>query len=116
MAANSPKAPPGLAGADALSVVYEGGKGAGQGKHVVFLSGDEEYRSEEGLPMLAKILSQRHGFDCTLLFSADADGTVLPGKQDSLTHPEALDTADAIVMLTRFRKWPDEAMQKFDAA
>jgi hypothetical protein len=28
------------------SVVYEGKSGAGQGKHIVFLSGDEEYRSE----------------------------------------------------------------------
>src|SRR5262249_23723066 len=28
-------------------------------KHIVFLTGDEEYRSEEGLPMLAKILAER---------------------------------------------------------
>src|SRR4051794_9715311 len=42
-------------------VVYEGKDGPGKGKHIVLLSGDEEYRSEEGLPMLAKILSQRHG-------------------------------------------------------
>jgi len=93
-----------------------GKEGPGKGKRVVLIAGDEEYRSEEGLPMLAKILSQRHGFDCTVLFSADADGTVLPGKQDSLSNPAALDTADAIVMLTRFRKWPEGAMQKFDAA
>src|SRR5687768_16680219 len=59
------------------SVVYEGaGDGPGKGKHVVFLSGDEEYRSEEGLPMLAKILSQRHGFKCTVLFALDPDGTI----------------------------------------
>ena len=45
------------------TVVYEpAGDGPGNGKHIVFLTGDEEYRSEEGLPMLAKILSQRHGF------------------------------------------------------
>lgn len=90
--------------------------GPGAGKKVVLIAGDEEYRSEEGLPMLAKILSQRHGFDCTVLFSADADGTVRPGKQDSLTHPEALDSAEALVLLTRFRKWPDAAMEKFNAA
>src|SRR5688500_17068477 len=29
--------------------------GPGKGKHVVLLAGDEEYRSEEALPMLAKI-------------------------------------------------------------
>ena len=51
------------------SITYEGKDGPGKGKHIVLLSGDEEYRSEEGLPMLAKILSQRHGFKCTVLFS-----------------------------------------------
>lgn len=93
-----------------------GKDGPGKGKRVVLIAGDEEYRSEEAMPMLAKILSQKHGFDCTVLFSADADGTVLPGKQDSVTNPAALDTADAIVILTRFRKWPDDAMKKFDDA
>src|SRR5437899_12968340 len=58
-------------------VVFEGGKGPGNGKHIVFLSGDEEYRSEEGLPMLAKILAVRHGFKCTALFSMNPiDGTI----------------------------------------
>ena len=51
------------------SVSYAPKTGPGQGRHVVLLAGDEEYRSEEGLPMLAKILSQRHGFNCTVLFS-----------------------------------------------
>lgn len=97
-------------------VSYHGGKGPGKGKHVVLLAGDEEYRSEEGLPMLAKILSQRHGFECTVLFSVADDGTIDPNKGDSLGKPEALDSADAIVTLLRFRKWPDEAMKHFDDA
>src|SRR5947209_20625926 len=59
-------------------ITYGPKPGPGQGKHVVFLSGDEEYRSEEGLPMLAKILSQRHGFRCTVLFAVDPDGTINP--------------------------------------
>src|SRR4051812_34859718 len=84
-----------------------------QGKHVVFLSGDEEYRGEESLPMLAKILSQRHGFKCTVLFALDADGTINPDNQKSLPGAEALDSADAIVMLLRFRNWPDEQMKHF---
>lgn len=87
-----------------------------QGKHVVLLSGDEEYRSEEALPMLAKILSQRHGFKCTVLFALDADGTINPNNNKSLPHSEALDTADVIVMSLRFRAWPDEAMKRFEAA
>ena len=44
-----------------LWVTYEGNNGPGKGKHIVFLAGDEEYRSEEALPQLAKILNQRHG-------------------------------------------------------
>ena len=46
-------------------VTYEGKSGPGKGKHIVLIAGDEEYRSEEGLPMLAKILAVRHGFKCT---------------------------------------------------
>jgi hypothetical protein len=96
------------------SITYEPKPGAGKGKHVVFLAGDEEYRSEEALPMLAKILSQRHGFKTTVLFSVAADGTIDPKNTRSLSNPQALDTADAIVMLLRFRNWPDEDMARFD--
>ena len=90
--------------------------GAAKGKHVVLLAGDEEYRSEEALPMLAKILSQRHGFRCTVLFPQEADGTINPENQRSLPGAEALDTADLIVMSLRFRAWPDAAMEKFERA
>lgn len=95
---------------------FEGKDGPGKGKKVVLLAGDEEYRSEEAMPMLGKILSQRHGFTCDVLFSADADGTVQPEKGELLTHPESLDTADAIVMSLRFRHWPEATMKKFEAA
>ncbi len=98
--------------ADPYSVVYEP-KGTPNGKHIVFLSGDEEYRSEEGLPMLAKILSQRDGFKCTVLFAIDPDGTINPNNQTNLPGAEALDSADAIVMLLRFRAWPDDQMKHF---
>ena len=105
--------PPATSQSD-TSVSYPARPGPGQGKHVVFLTGDEEYRGEEGLPMLAKILSQRHGFKCTVLFSVDPDGTINPKNGKSLSNPAALDTADAIVMLLRFRAWPDEDMARFD--
>ncbi|MDZ4286644.1 MAG: hypothetical protein U0984_01725 [Prosthecobacter sp.] len=90
--------------------------GEAKGKHIIFLSGDEEYRSEEAMPALAKILSQHHGFKCTVLFSVDPDGTINPDNGASLSNPAALDSADAIVMLLRFRKWNDEILGKFDAA
>ncbi|MDF1850604.1 MAG: c-type cytochrome [Verrucomicrobiales bacterium] len=100
---------------DSDHLVFEGGDGPGKGKHVVFLSGDEEYRSEEALPMLATILS-KEGFKCTVLFSLDPDGTVNPDNGGNLSHPEALDTADAIVMSLRFRHWDDKAMEHFEKA
>jgi len=96
------------------SVTYPAKAGPGEGRHVVFLAGDEEYRSEEALPMLAKILSQRHGFKATVLFSVDPDGTINPKASKSLSSPEALDTADLVVMALRFRAWPDEDMARFN--
>jgi type 1 glutamine amidotransferase len=93
-------------------VVYEGGDGPGKGKHIVFVSGDEEYRSEEGLPQLAKILAKRHGFKCTVLFAIDpTDGTINPNRNDNIPGLEALDKADLMVISTRFRNLPDEQMK-----
>ncbi len=97
-------------------VTYPGGAGPGAGKHVVLLAGDEEYRSEEALPMLGKILSERHGFKCTVLFSVNEDGTINPDASKSVGKPEAIDSADVIVMSLRFRDWPDEALAHFDKA
>ena len=90
-------------------------EGSPKNKHVVLLAGDEEYRSEEALPLLGQILA-RHGFKCTVLFSMNEDGTVNPDAGGTLSHPEALDSADAIVMSLRFRHWDDPTMEKFDKA
>ncbi len=98
------------------TVVYQGKSGPGVGKHVVLLAGDEEYRSEEAMPMLAKILAVRHGFKCTVLFSMGTNGTINPNNSASLSGPEALDSADAIVMSLRFRKWSDDTMKRFEGA
>ena len=95
-------------------MVYEGKAGPGAGKHLVFLAGDEEYRSEEGLPQLAKILAVRHGFKCTVLFPINPkDGTIDPNFTHNLPGAEALDSADAVIMLLRFREWPDAQMKHF---
>jgi hypothetical protein len=97
-------------------LVYEGKAGPGQGKHVVFLSGDEEYRSEEGLPMLSKILAVRHGFKCTVLFPINpADGTIHPNVQTNIPGMDHLASADLIVMLWRHRELPDDQMKPFVA-
>ena len=92
-------------------VVYPGGKGPGSGKHIVFVTGDDEYRSEEGMPMLAKILSVRHGFQCTVLFAIDPKtGLIKPDHQTNIPGLEALDTADLMVVFLRFRNLPDTQM------
>lgn len=92
-------------------VVFGGGSGAGAGKHVVLVAGDEEYRSEEALPMLARILAERHGFRCTVLFSTDAEGRIDPEAQTHIPGIGAVEDADVVVLFLRFRELPDEAMR-----
>jgi hypothetical protein len=95
-------------------IVLEGGEGPGRGKHIVLVSGDEEYRSEESLPQLAKILSRRHGFKCTVLFAIDrATGAINPDQRDNIPGLEALATADLMVVFLRFRELPDDQMKHF---
>ncbi len=94
----------GLPIAATAQVVYMPKDGPGQGKHVVLLAGDEEYRSEEGLPMLGKLLSQRHGFKATVVFPIDPKtGEIDPNNQTNLPGMDALKDADCVVMLWRFR-------------
>ncbi len=94
--------------------VFEGTAGPGAGKHIVLIAGDEEYRSEEALPMLARILAQRHGFKCTVLFSTDpATGTIDPRNQTHIPGMDQLGTADLLVLFTRFRELPDADMKHF---
>jgi type 1 glutamine amidotransferase len=93
-------------------VVYEGGSGPGQGKHIVFVTGDEEYRSEESMPMLAKILAVHHGFKCTVLFAIDGEtGEIDPVTVTNIPGLKALESADLMVLFIRFRELPDEQMK-----
>src|SRR5437660_5573380 len=93
-------------------LVLEGGEGPGKGKHVVLVSGDEEYRSEEALPQLGKILAKHHGFKCTVLFAIDPkDGTINPNIKNNIPGLEALKTADLMIIATRMRDLPDEQMK-----
>lgn len=79
--------------------------GTANGKHIVLLAGDEEYRSEEALPMLGKILSQRHGFKCTVVFSMSTSGEeyIDPNNQKGLTGLDVLQSADLMILSLRFR-------------
>ncbi|WP_417391263.1 ThuA domain-containing protein [Gimesia sp.] len=81
--------------------------------HVVFVTGDDEYRSEESMPMLAKILKRDYGFDVTVCYSLDEEGHIAPGNQKSISGLEALDDADLMVLFTRFRDLPPEQFKHF---
>jgi len=102
------------AGAD--RVVYQGGKGPGKGKHVVLISGDEEYHSEEALTQIGRILARHHGFTCTVLFAIDPQtGGINPRVRDNIPGLESLTDADLMVIFTRWRILPDSQMKHIDA-
>jgi type 1 glutamine amidotransferase len=104
-----------LAFAEKPWVVYDGFDGPGKGKSIVLVSGDEEYRSEEFLPLLGKILAKHHGFKCTVLFAVDpASGTIDPNNVANIPGLESLDSADLMIISTRFRDLPDEQMEHID--
>ena len=93
-------------------VTYEGKSGPGKGKHIVFVSGDDEYRSEEALPMLAKLMAVHHGFKCTVLFAVDEKtGEIVPSHQTNIPGLEALESADQAEVFLRFSSLPEDQMK-----
>ncbi len=88
-----------------------GADGAGKGKHVVLVAGSNEYGPETGLPMLGRVLSTHHGFDCTVHFTVDAQGAIDPNVINNIPGLEALDRADLLIICARFRTLPDEQMK-----
>jgi type 1 glutamine amidotransferase len=79
--------------------------------YIVFVTGDEEYRSEESMPMLAKILHRDFGFKVTVCYALDPDGTINPNNLSNISGLEALGQADLVVLFTRFRKLPDDQLR-----
>jgi hypothetical protein len=92
-------------------VAHPGGEGPGAGKHIVLVSGDDEYRSEEALPQLAKILTRHHGFRTSVLFSLNDKDEIDPSAKGRIDQLALLDEADMMVIFTRFRRLPDEDMK-----
>jgi len=82
--------------------------------HIVFVTGDEEYRSEETMPMLARILHRDHGFSVSVCFSL-TDGVIDPNRLDNIEGLEILEKADMMVVNTRFRKLPAEQAERITA-
>ena len=93
-------------------VVYDGYDGPGNGKHIVFVTADQEYRAEEGMPQMAKILSKRHGFKCTVLFPIDKKtGAIDPEELNNVPGLKLLGSADLMVLVARRIELPDYQMK-----
>jgi hypothetical protein len=109
-------------------LTYPGGDGPGKGKHIVLIAADQEYRSEQAMPMMAGILSKHHGFDCTVLFGMNAKGEVDPtmpvypkkGKEDEFEEHdipglEHLKSADLVIFFHRLLTLPDDQLKQIVA-
>jgi uncharacterized protein len=83
----------------------------GAGMHIVFVTGDEEYRSEETMPMLARILKNRYGFEVTVCYALSDEGYIDPNRADNIVGLEALGEADMMIVNTRFRRLPDDQLK-----
>lgn len=75
--------------------------------HVVFVTGDDEYRSEISMPMIAAILETRHGLKTSVAFARPR-----PQARDHIEGLEALESADLMVMFTRYRALPDAQLNR----
>lgn len=93
-------------------VVYPAAAPA-KGKKIVLIASDHEYRSEETIPALARILAKHHGFDCTVLFGLDKNGEIERGSSH-IPGMEALQSADGLVLFTRFLHPVPEQMKYLD--
>jgi hypothetical protein len=96
---------------DARWLVYKAEPGATASKRVVFVAGDEEYRSEEALPMLARLLWKHHGFECVVLFSQNPEtGEIDPNESSHIPGLHLIEGADLLVLDLRFRELSDKNM------
>jgi uncharacterized protein len=74
--------------------------------HIVFVFGDEEYRSEESMPMLGAILKRELGAKITLCYPLDSVGIVNPNVNNNIAGLKALKKADMMVLFCRWRNLP----------
>ncbi len=93
-------------------LTVEGQDGIGKGQHIVFVTGEEYYRSEEGMSMFAQMLAQRYGYKCTVLFATDPKtGNINPNHNQHIPGLHYLDDADLMIIFARFRELPDDDMK-----
>jgi type 1 glutamine amidotransferase len=104
-----------LGGIFALGLIHGTVSAPGQAPaapHVVFVTGDCEYRSEITMPMIAKILETHHGMKCTICYAVDEKtGEIRPKHLTNIRGLEALRTADLAVFFIRYRQLPDDQLK-----
>ncbi|MEY2714045.1 MAG: hypothetical protein RIT24_388 [Planctomycetota bacterium] len=81
-------------------------------RHVAFVAGDDEYRSEETLPMLAALAARELGVRTTVCLPRNAEGAIDPSCKTHIDNLPAIDSADALVLFTRFRELPDDELRR----
>ena len=74
--------------------------------YVVFVTGDEEYRSEESMRMLADLTARELGARVRVCYAVDSTGIIDPNRNDHIEGLAALDSADLMVLFTRWRNLP----------
>ena len=84
-----------------------GGAAAADAKPlVVFVTGDDEYRSEITMPMIAEILERNYPVRTQVLFAKPK-----PQSKNNIEGLEALEHADLAVFFLRFRALPDDQLR-----
>jgi type 1 glutamine amidotransferase len=77
-----------------------------KGPHIVFVSGDHEYGSEETFPLLAAELGKRYGFQTTVVKSYPDENA-----EENIPGLEALEKADLAVFYLRWRRLPKDQLE-----
>ncbi len=83
-----------------LSIIQPLGTAAGS-SHVVFVTGDHEYSSEDTMPLIAAELVQRYGMRATVLKAHPNENA-----EENIPGLEALKDADLAVLFLRWRRLP----------
>lgn len=98
----------------AAFIVSTGARTAQKKKfNVVFVTGDDEYRSEITMPMIEQVLTEKaRQFKCTVLYAVDPEKGEHNSKyKQNIKGLEALKTADLAVFFLRFRALPDDQLK-----
>ena len=74
--------------------------------HIVFVSGDHEYGSEETFPLLAAELEKNYGMQTTVLKSSPDENA-----EENIPGLEALAKADLAVFFLRWRRLPADQIE-----